>query len=108
VIFNNGQYQANRAAQNAYKWRIFETRKYVGVSLNHPDIDYVKMAGVFSIEAESVSDPSKITAALSRCKHAMQKGGPYLVDVRIEKHYVVKDSSWYDFYSVASMQAGQS
>ena len=101
VIFNNGEYQANRFGQNNYKGRIHKTGKYIGVNLRHPDIDYVKMAGAYDIEGESVSDPKKLAAALARCKSAMQDGRPYLVDVRIKRYFDGADTDWHDFYSVA-------
>ncbi|MDT8398606.1 MAG: thiamine pyrophosphate-binding protein [Pseudomonadales bacterium] len=101
VIFNNGQYQANRANQNLYQGRMVETGKYIGVSLDHPDIDYVKMAGAYGIEGERVSEPAGLEAALQRCKAALAQGRPWLLDVKIEKHYQGKDSQWYDFFSVA-------
>lgn len=101
VVFNNGEYQANRMAQNSYKGRIFESGRYVGTNLRHPDIDYVKMAGAYDIEGESVSNPQQLNAALTRCKRAMQDGRPYLLDVRIKRYFDGYDSASYDFYSVA-------
>ena len=101
VVFNNGEYQANRMAQNSYKGRIFESGNYIGTNLRHPEIDYVKMAGAYDIEGESVSDPERLAAALTRCKKAIQNGRPYLVDVRIKRYFAGKDSESYDFYSVA-------
>lgn len=101
VIFNNREYQANRLIQNSYKGRIQQTGKYIGVKLDHPDLNYVKMAGAYDIEGEQVDDPDKLQGALMRCKNAMREGRPYVVDVRIEKYFEGKDSDWYDFYSVA-------
>ena len=101
VVFNNGEYQANRMAQNSYKGRILESGKYIGTNLRHPEIDYVKMAGAYDIEGESVSDPQRLAAALARCKRVIQDGRPYLVDVKIKRYFEGKDSESYDFYSVA-------
>ncbi|MBX2838248.1 MAG: thiamine pyrophosphate-binding protein [Gammaproteobacteria bacterium] len=108
VIFNNGQYQANRFNQNKYKGRMVETGKYIGVNLGHPDIDYRKMAAAYGIEGERVSDPKKLSGALKRCKRAINDGRPYLVDVKIEKRSTGKESDWYDFYSVAQKIPRQS
>jgi benzoylformate decarboxylase len=102
VVFNNGEYQANRMAQNAYQGRIRQTGHYVGVNLRHPDIDYVKMAGAYGIEGESVSDPEKVAAALNRCKKAMQDGRAYVVDVRIQRYFEGSDSEHYDHFSIAN------
>jgi len=103
VIFNNGEYQANRMAQGAYGGRLRETGRYVGVNLRHPDIDYVKMAGAYGIEGERVEDPKRLAAALGRCKRAMRDGRPYVVDVRIKRYYTGSDSEYYDHFSVAAL-----
>lgn len=101
VIFNNGEYQANRMAQNAYRGRAYESGTYHGTNLRHPDIDYVKMAAAYDIEAETVNHPSRLGPALERCKRAMQEGRPYLVDARIKRYFRGADSEAYDFFSVA-------
>jgi len=105
VVFNNGQYQANRLNQNSYKGRMVETGKYIGVSLKHPDIDHVAMAATYGIEGERVEDPAGLADAYRRCRRAMQEGRPYLVDVVIETYFQGKDSTYYDFFSVAKLQA---
>ena len=101
VIFNNGEYQANRMIQNFYRGRIYESGQYIGSNLRHPDIDYVKMAGAYDIEGESVSNPDDLGQALARCKRAIQDGRPYLVDARIQRYYDGSTSESYDFYSIA-------
>jgi len=108
VIFNNGDFQANRANSVRYNGRMRETGHFIGCSLRHPDIDYVKMAGAYDIEGETVSDPGKLAAALARCKKTIQDGRPYLVDVRIKRYYEGADSDWHDFYSVAGQMTSQS
>lgn len=108
VIFNNGQYQANRMNMARYKGRMFETGKYPGVQLGHPDVNYVSMADAYGIEGERVDDPRNLAAAIGRCKHAMAEGRPYLLDVVIERRYEGKDSDWYDFFSVAKNLPRQS
>jgi benzoylformate decarboxylase len=108
VIFNNGDFQANRANSVRYDGRMRATGKFIGCSLRHPDIDYAKMAGAYDMEGETVSDPDKLAAALMRCKKAIQNGRPYLVDVRIKRYYEGADSDWHDFYSVAEEMAGRS
>ena len=107
VIFNNGEYQANRMNQNTYKGRIYQTGRYVGANIRHPDIDYVKMAGAYDIEGERVSDPDDLASALVRCRRAMQNGRPYVIDARIKRYYEGSDSDWYDFYSVARQTTDQ-
>ncbi|MDX1403702.1 MAG: thiamine pyrophosphate-binding protein [Woeseiaceae bacterium] len=104
VIFNNGEYQANRMAQNSLRGRIYESGKYFGTNLRHPDIDYSKMAAAYGIEGESVDKPEQLAQALQRCKKAMRDGRPYLVDARIKRYHRGADSAAYDFYSVARQQ----
>lgn len=100
VIFNNGEYQANRMAQNSLRGRIYETGQYFGTDLRHPDIDYSKMAAAYDIEGESVSDPRQLGPALERCKRAMQEGRPYLVDARIKRYHRGADSDA-EYFSIA-------
>jgi len=101
VIFNNGQYQANRLNMARYGGRMAETGKYLGVQLGHPDINYVSMADAYGIEGERVEDPGGLAAAIGRCKRAMSDGRPYLLDVVIERRFEGADSDYYDFFSVA-------
>jgi benzoylformate decarboxylase len=101
VVFNNGQYQANRQNQNLYRGRMFQTGKYVGIDLGHPDIDHVKIAAGYGVEGEQVTAPGALAEALLRCKRAMGAGRPYLVDVKIERRFEGKDSDSYDLFSVA-------
>ena len=107
VVFNNGQYQANRLNQNrSGGHRMKATGKYIGVNLGHPDIDYTALCAAYGIQAERVMEPVDIKPALERCRKTMQSGRPYVVDVRIAKRFEGKDSDWYDFFSVADIQSG--
>lgn len=108
VVFNNGEYQANRINQHNYGRRIAQTGKYIGANLGHPDIQYVKLAGAYGIEGERVTDPDKLSAALNRCARAIRNGRPYLVDVKIARYAAGNDSEYYDFFSVAGKMRGQS
>ncbi|MFQ6004210.1 MAG: thiamine pyrophosphate-binding protein [Woeseia sp.] len=101
VVFNNGQYQANRHNQNRYEGRMLQTGKYIGVSLGHPDISYVRMAEAYGMEGERIEQPDDIAAALKRCQAAMREGRPYLLDVVVGTWGAGSDSSWYDFFSIA-------
>ncbi len=107
IVFNNGEYQANRLNQNLYQGRMRQTGKYIGVNLGHPDISYVRMAETYGMEGERVVRPADITAALKRCQHAMRDGRPYLVDVRLGSWGVGSDSNWYDFFSIARNEPRQ-
>lgn len=107
VIFNNGEYQANRKNQVRYGGkRMRETGRFIGVNLKYPDIDYTAMASSFGIAGERVTVAKKLAGALQRCQRSMHDGEPYVVDVKIAKEFEGKDSDWYDFFSVARMQNG--
>jgi thiamine pyrophosphate-dependent acetolactate synthase large subunit-like protein len=100
IVFNNGQYQANRLNQNRYKGRMLQTGKYIGVNLGHPDINYVRMAETYGLEGERIDEPADLAAALKRCQRAMREGRPYLIDVRIGTWDAGSDSTWFDFFSI--------
>ncbi len=105
VIFNNGQYQANRLNQNrSGGHRMKATGKYIGVNLGHPDIDYTAMCASYGIRAERVTEPDQVKPALERCRVSMRAGEPYVVDVKIGKRFEGLESDWYDFFSVAELQ----
>jgi thiamine pyrophosphate-dependent acetolactate synthase large subunit-like protein len=104
VVFNNGQYQANRLNQNPYNGNMVRTQKYIGVSLDHPKIGYVNIANGYGIEAERVEDPAKLSAVLNRARVAAQEGRPYLVDVVVDTFGKGAKFTHYDFFSVAEMQ----
>ncbi len=101
IVFNNGEYQANRMNSARYGRRMAETGKYLGVNLKHPDINYVSIAHAYGIEGERIEDPAALAGAIRRCKRAMADGRPYLVDVIIERRFEGSDSDWYEFFSVA-------
>ena len=101
LILNNGQYQANRLNMSKYPGRMPETGQFPGVSLGHPDIDYVAIANGYGIAAESVTDPGELSAALQRAKDVINDGRPYLVDVHIETRFGSFDRDWYDHFSIA-------
>ena len=107
IVFNNGQYQANRLNMAIYRGRMFETGRYIGVQLGNPDVRYVAIAAAFGIEGERVEEPRDLEAAIRRCKRAMADGRPYLLDVIIERRFEGKDSDYYDFFSVARNQPRQ-
>jgi|GEM_PF-310147 len=108
VIFNNGQYQANRVNQARFGGvRMKATNKYIGVNLKHPDIDYVSMAKAYDIDGERVEDPEGIADALKRCQKVMQEGRPYVVDVRIATRFEGADMTYYDYFSIGKGLARQ-
>lgn len=108
VIFNNGQYQANRKFLHAYGRRAAATGKYIGVSLGSPEIDNVSIAKGYGVDGERVEDPMELAAAVDRCVRAVADGRPYLLDVTIERQFSGADSDWHDSFSIATNQPRQS
>lgn len=104
VIVNNGQYQANRMNMVRYPGRMSATGRYPGVSLGHPEIDFVSLAKGYGVEAETVGDPAELAAAFARAKAAMGEGRPYLVDVRVKTRFGGFDPDWHGRFSIAGLQ----
>lgn len=105
LVLNNGEYQANRLNMAKYAGRMLDTGRYPGVSLGHPDIDYVSLAKGYGVDGELVSDPSQLAEVLGRAKQSIQAGRPYLVDVHIEKRFGAYDEDWFDHFSIADLEA---
>lgn len=108
VIWNNGQYQANRRFLDAYGKRAAATGKYIGCNLEFPAIDHVAIAKGYGVDGERVEDPEKLSSALDRCLRALEDGRPYVLDVKVERIYGGADSEWYDFFSIARSQPRRS
>jgi benzoylformate decarboxylase len=107
VIWNNGQYQANRRFLHGYGGRAAATGKYIGCNLASPEIDSVALARGYGVEGERVDEASALGASIDRCRRAMSEGRPYVLDVRIEKRFGGAESTWYDFFSVAKKTSRQ-
>jgi thiamine pyrophosphate-dependent acetolactate synthase large subunit-like protein len=67
-----------------------------------PDVDFAKTSQAFGVEAENVSDPTQIKAALARAKRANVGGRPYLIAVDIQRDGVGAESAWYPPFNLAA------
>jgi benzoylformate decarboxylase len=101
VIWNNGEFQANRSFLHAYGGRAAATGRYVGCNLGFPAIDAVSLAKGYGVEGERVHEPSELASAIERCQRAMREGRPYVLDVKVERRFGGADSEWFDAFSVA-------
>jgi len=105
VVVNNGQYQANRMNMVRYPGRMAATGHYPGVSLSHPEIDFVSLATGYGVAAEVVADPGELPTAFARAKAAMAEGRPYLIDVRVKTRFGNFDPDWHGRFSIAELKS---
>ena len=55
---------------------------WIGTTIDHPDIDFAKLAQGFGVWAEGpIEDPTQLGAALRRALGVVKRGAPALVDV---------------------------
>jgi len=98
VIFNNLGYQANRWALAGQKGRAAATGKYIGISLDDPQIDHVGIARAYGLAGERVNKPSDLAAALKRAVAAETSGQAYVLDVIIDRRGGGSDANWHEKY----------
>jgi benzoylformate decarboxylase len=96
VIFNNQGYQANRWALAGLQGRAAATGKFIGVSLEDPDIDHVGIARAYGLDGERVARPKDLKAALQRAVAAEKQGRAYILDVLIDKRGGGAGVSWHE------------
>jgi len=57
-------------------------RAHIGTTIDHPNVDYAKVAQGMGVYAEGpIDDPKDLAPALKRAIAVVQKGEPALVDV---------------------------
>jgi len=98
VIFNNLGYQANRWALAGQKGRAAATGRYIGISLDDPQIDHVGIARAYGIEGERVSKPGDLAGALQRAIVAENNGQAYVLDVIIDRRGGGAEADWHEKY----------
>jgi benzoylformate decarboxylase len=84
VICNNRQYRIVKHRLHNYGGAAAKHRKYIGVELREPVIDFVGLGRSLGVWSTRVEEPSEIADALC---HALQQDGPALVDVLVEGSY---------------------
>jgi benzoylformate decarboxylase len=58
--------------------------RYIGMDLEDPRIDFVRLAGSLGVEAERVEKTADVAPALAR---AVARGGPTLIDVPLDRAF---------------------
>lgn len=96
VIFNNRNYQANRWALAGLRGRAAETGRYIGISMDDPDIDHAGIAQSYGVRGERVTRPEELAPALKRAIAAEKEGHAYLLDVVIARRGGGADSTWHE------------
>jgi benzoylformate decarboxylase len=83
VILSNREYRILKHNLDAYRQRFGEKpgTTYPHMDLHAPDLGFVDLARGLGVPGVQVSAPAELGPALAK---ALQSGGPYLVDVRIE------------------------
>ena len=57
-------------------------RAWIGTTMNHPDIDFAKLAQSMGVHAEGpIADPKELGPAIGRAIEVVERGEPALVDV---------------------------
>ena len=57
-------------------------RAWIGTTMNHPDIDFAKLAQSMGVHAEGpIADPKELGPAIGRALEVVERGEPALVDV---------------------------
>jgi thiamine pyrophosphate-dependent acetolactate synthase large subunit-like protein len=57
-------------------------RAWIGTTMNHPDIDFAKLAQSLGVHAEGpINDPKDLAPAIARAIEVVEQGEPALVDV---------------------------
>jgi benzoylformate decarboxylase len=84
VIINNSSYRILKQRTNAMKALAAQTDTYVGMDLDNPKIDFLKVARGFGLTAHRASTLSDVKDML---KHALRHDGPTLLDVEVDRSW---------------------
>ena len=105
VIYNNRAYNMNWAFNRIGGGAQAKADKDLVTYLGNPDVDFAMWAKAHGIDAERVSDPGDLRAAIKRGINATRDGRPYLLDVGAERWGGVGDYSFHPEISIAGMRS---
>lgn len=109
VLLNNESYDGERERIYAFS-PLAKNRaqrhqwKDMSCYLGDPPVDFVKLANAFAVEAESVSAPDNIQAALQRAFEANRQGQAYLIDAKIMQKGHGANDNWHPNVSIADLR----
>ena len=81
VICNNGTYRVLKVNLAAYLGEGVAGRRFIGMDLTDPELDFARIAGGFGVRSERVERPEDLRPALERAIAARE---PVLLDVVID------------------------
>ncbi|OJW25989.1 MAG: hypothetical protein BGO51_08580 [Rhodospirillales bacterium 69-11] len=84
VIINNSSYRILKQRTNAMKAIAAQTDTYVGMDLDKPKVDFLKVARGFGLTAHRASTLADVQDQL---KHALRHDGPTLIDVEVDRSW---------------------
>lgn len=84
VIINNSSYRILKQRTNAMKAIAAQTDTYVGMDLDKPKVDFLKVARGFGLEAHRASTLADVQDQL---RHALRHDGPTLIDVEVDRSW---------------------
>jgi benzoylformate decarboxylase len=84
VVLNNASYRILKQRVHAMKGLAAQTDRYVGMDLEDPRVDFVRLAESLGVPAERVDKASEIGPFLAR---ALAAGGPTLVEVVLDRAF---------------------
>lgn len=90
VVCNNRQYRIVKHRLHRYGGAAARHRRYPGVELDAPAIDFVALARSLGVRARRVEDPEALAETIAE---AVGSEGPALVDVAVEGSYPEREAA---------------
>lgn len=101
IIYNNRSYNETRERAFEEGGRQAQTGKDMLSYLGDPDVDFVKIAGAFDVQAEQVTTPDQIKPAMERASRSTRAGKPYLIEALVGRTGKGAELAWYPKLSIA-------
>jgi benzoylformate decarboxylase len=84
LILNNRSYRILKQRTNAMQGFAAQTDRYVGMDLTDPAIDYVGLARSLGVKSARATALSEVVDLL---RQALAQGGPFLIDIELDRSY---------------------
>ena len=103
VVLNNGSYEATRMRIMGRGAAGMAGRDYVSY-LGDPDMDFAKLAAVYNIPGEVVTNSDQVRPAIQRGFRTLAEGRPYMIDARTASWGTGAGLTQYQKFSVAAQR----